>query len=252
MWASPLLVLPLLCDTLLHAVNNWMILTFWTWCWILDGTHATPHLVHFVFCTSQTACAGWREDSTQPKSSWCLSAGRRRRTNDCLCLAVNIPKQGMAISVSFVYLYGNLNPNSNSTTEWGSYHYIYCIWTIIGGRELLSNNQSFINGERWDWRVSWSLFRLSRETRCPWAASLTNGGRERKERVGWAGHTGREESVVGLGNTASPSFSTRPEKNPGSVWLLKGFTQQHKHTPVAVKGPSLKDTPCKEPVPAPR
>lgn len=73
------------------------------------------------------------------------------------------------------------------------------------------------------------------------AASLSLEGRERerKERVGWAGHTGREESLAGLGNTVSPSFSTRPEKNPGSVWLLNGLTQQHKHTSVAVKEPSL-------------
>lgn len=48
------------------------------------------------------------------------------------------------------------------------------------------------------------------------------------------------ESLVRLGNTASPSFGTRLEKNPSSVRLLNGLAQQHKHTSVAVKGSSLR------------
>lgn len=64
--------------------------------------------------------------------------------------------------------------------------------------------------------------------------------RKGRNRVGWAGCTGREEGLAGrFQNTGSPSFSTRPEKNPATVRLLNGLTQQHKHTPVAVKGPSL-------------
>lgn len=66
--------------TLLHAKMNLMILTFLTWYWLLAGIRATPPLVHFVFCTSQTKCAGWRGDSTQPKNSWCLSTERTRHT----------------------------------------------------------------------------------------------------------------------------------------------------------------------------
>lgn len=55
-------------------------LTFWTWCSLLVCTRAPPLPVHSVFCTSRTKCAGWRGDSTQPKSSWCLSAVGVRRT----------------------------------------------------------------------------------------------------------------------------------------------------------------------------
>lgn len=78
------------------------------------------------------------------------------------------------------------------------------------------------------------------------AASLSLGGRVRvrvrgKGRNGWDGLGTQEGRRVwsGRGNTASPSFSTRSENNPGSVWQLNGLMQQHKHTPVAVKGPSL-------------
>lgn len=68
------------------------------------------------------------------------------------------------------------------------------------------------------------------------AASL--GGRGRN---GWDGLGTQEGRRVwpGRGNTARPSFSTRREKNPGSVWLLNALMQQDKHAPVAVKGPSL-------------
>lgn len=76
------------------------------------------------------------------------------------------------------------------------------------------------------------------ETRCPWGNLPQSLCRER-ERKEQAGHTGREESLAGLWNTVSPSFSIRLQKNPGSMWLLNGLMQQHKHTPVAVKGPSL-------------
>lgn len=61
--------------------------------------------------------------------------------------------------------------------------------------------------------------------------------------MGWAhrkgGELGRSGRWGWWGNTGSPSFSMRLEKNPGSVRRLNGLTQQHKHTPVVVKGPSL-------------
>lgn len=71
--------------TQIHTCTDdslWWIswLTFWTWCLLSVCTRAPPLPVHSVFCTSRTKCAGWRGDSTQPKSSWCLSAAGVRRT----------------------------------------------------------------------------------------------------------------------------------------------------------------------------
>lgn len=129
---------------------------------------------------------------------------------DTVRLAINIPKPEIAIGVSFVCLCRSFNKKKKSTT---------------GTRGLI--NSALMH------RAAFPQFL---------------GGCKRgkgRNRAGWAGHTGREESLVGRaggggrGNTGSPSFSMRLEKNPGSVRWLNGLTQQHKHTPVVVKGPSL-------------
>lgn len=59
-----------------------------------------------------------------------------------------------------------------------------------------------------------------------------------KEGTGRAHRKGGESGWIG-GNTAIPSFSTRLQKNPGSVMLLSCLMQQHKHTSVALKRPPL-------------
>lgn len=49
--------------------------------------------------------------SQRAHGAYQLQEGDIHGANACLCLAVNIPKRKIAISVSFVYLCGNLKSN---------------------------------------------------------------------------------------------------------------------------------------------
>lgn len=64
--------------------------------------------------------------------------------------------------------------------------------------------------------------------------------RKRKEWVGWVGRTGRVGTLVGPGEHSGPFIQHRGWRRiPALCGCLNGLTQQHKHTPVAVTGPSV-------------